>query len=934
MNTPIASFTPGSLVRARGREWIVQPGSVAPLLRLRPLSGSEEESAIVHTGLELDVASAHFPEPDPAQEGSQHDAILLADALRMALRRGAGPFRCFGNIAVEPRTYQLVPLLMALRLDPVRLLIADDVGIGKTIEAALIARELFDRGEIQRFSVLCPPHLVEQWVRELNERFHLPAVAVTASSAARLERGLPIGDSIFHAHAFTVVSLDYIKSDRHRHDFIRACPEFVIVDEAHTCVSAGQARQQRFELLHELALDADRHLVLLTATPHSGDQEAFYSLLALLKPEFRELATASGDAKDKLREQLAQHFVQRRRPDIDEWRDGSIFPLRETAELPYRLTGEWEHFFQDVLDYCRDVTQRAGDDVRRQRLSFWGTLALMRCVASSPAAATQALKTRLAAEQVDNAPQDVLETLFDGSEDALNQDDVVPAADTGDPALHALLAKARTLAGQDGDPKLRLLTDHLKQLIAEGFNPVVFCRYIATANYLREHLDGKFRGVTVDVVTGEFPAEERERRVETLGEAERRLLITTDCLSEGVNLQECVDAVVHYDLSWNPTRHEQREGRADRFGQPSPKVRATLMYGANNPVDGAVLQVILRKAEKIRQELGVPVPLPDDDHTLTQALMKAVMLRSERAGGPQQSFDFDQYEESRELDVRWKDLAEKAKRNRTVFAQRRLRPADVIPEWERMKAVLGASDDVKRFTTQAMARLGAGLLFFPKRGATAPLSALPQALRERLESGGLSGDIGIDFNQPPGPRCRYVSRSHPLVSTLADELLERAVSGEARDNQQLATLGRIGVWRSPAVDSVTTVLLLRLRHQITTTRSARSSVLLVEEALPVAWQGRANPAEVQGEQLLGWLQAPATGNLPEPVRQREMRAVLDLLGERRESLEQIADIQAERLLADHRRVREAADARGRYEVRALKPVDVIATFVLMPGGAA
>lgn len=934
MNIPAPQYSPGSLVRARGREWIVEPGSVAPLLRLRPLSGGQDESALVHTGLEPDIGSAHFPVPDPAQEGSQQEASLLADALRMALRRGAGPFRCFGNIAVEPRTYQLVPLLMALRLEPVRLLIADDVGIGKTIEAALIARELYDRGEIQRMTVLCPPHLVEQWLRELDERFHLPAVAVTATSAARLERGLPVGDSIFHAHPITVVSLDYIKSDRHRHDFIRACPEFVIVDEAHTCVSSGQARQQRFELLRDLAADAERHLVLLTATPHSGDQEAFYSLLALLKPGFAQLATASGAAKDKLREQLALHFVQRRRPDIDEWRDGSVFPQRDTAEITYRLGGQWDSFFQDVLDYCRDVTVRAGDDARRQRLSFWGTLALMRCVASSPAAAVQALQTRLRVEQVEQAPDGVLASLFDGSEDQLDQDDLAPAADTGDPALQALLAKARALAGEADDPKLRLLTEHLKQLIDDGFNPVVFCRYIATAHYLQEHLQGKFRGVALEVVTGEYPAEERERRIAALGETERRLLIATDCLSEGINLQDYFDAVVHYDLSWNPTRHEQREGRVDRFGQPSPRVRATLIYGANNPVDGAVLQVILRKAEKIRQELGVPVPIPDDDHTLTQALMKAVMLRSERVGGPQQSFDFDQYEESRALDLRWTDLADKAKRNRTVFAQRRLRPADVLPEWERMQAVLGATEDVQRFTTQAMARLGAGLAPLPRRGAVASISTLPLTLRERLAAEGIHGELRIDFSQPPASRCRYISRSHPLVSTLADELLERAVSGEARDNQQLATLGRIGVWRSPAVTTITTVLLLRLRHQITATRASQSRVLLVEESLPVAWQGRNAPTEVQGEQLLTWLASPAAGDLPDAVRQREMHSALSLLEERHADLEAVADAQAERLLADHRRVREAADARGRYEVHALKPVDVIALYVLMPGGVA
>lgn len=931
MTTAVSHYAPGALIRVRGREWIVQPGSRPPLLRLRPLSGGEDETALIHADLESGIESAHFPPPDATQEGSQIEAVLLADALRLALRRGAGPFRCFGNIAVEPRTYQLVPLLMALRLDPVRLLIADDVGIGKTIEAALIARELHDRGEIQRLAVLCPPHLVEQWAHELADRFHLHAIAVTASSAARLERGIPVGESLFRVHPITVVSLDYIKSERHRHDFIRACPEFVIVDEAHTCVSSGQNRQQRFELLRALAQDATRHLVLLTATPHSGDQNAFFNLLALLKPEFAALATAAGEAKEKLREQLAQHFVQRRRPDIDEWHDGGIFPLRETAEITYQLSGQWDRFFEAVLDYCREVVQRAGDDERRQRLSFWGTLALMRCVASSPAAAVQALRTRLSAEQVELSPEDVVGPLFDGAEDQLSEDDVAPAADTGDPVLRGLLAQAEALAGEAGDPKLRLLTDHLQQLLNDGFNPVVFCRYIATAHYLRQHLDGKFRGVTVDSVTGEFPPEERERRVEALGEAEHRLLIATDCLSEGINLQEAFDAIVHYDLSWNPTRHEQREGRVDRFGQPSPKVRATLIYGANNPVDGAVLQVILRKAEKIRQELGVPVPLPDDDHTLTQALMKAVMLRSHR--GPQQAFDFEHYEESRTLDLRWTDLAEKAKKNRTVFAQRRLRPADVLPEWERMRAVLGSSDDVKRFATQAMARLGAALTFHA-RGATVPVSSLPSGLRERLASVGIEHDLRVDFTQPPAPGARFIHRSHPLIATLADELLERALSGEAHDGQQLATLGRIGVWRSPAVQRITSVLLLRLRHQLIATRAGASRTLLVEEALPVAWQGRADPVEVQGDELLAWLQAPAQGNLSDAVRQREMQALLNTIQERQPLLERLADAQAERLLADHRRVREAADARGRYEVRALKPVDVIAAYVLMPGASA
>ncbi|WP_231892067.1 hypothetical protein [Burkholderia sp. MSMB1589WGS] len=172
-----------------------------------------------------------------------------------------------------------------------------------------------------------------------------------------------------------------------------------------------------------------------------------------------------------------------------------------------------------------------------------------------------------------------------------------------------------------------------------------------------------------------------------------------------------------------------------------------------------------------------------------------------------------------------------------------------------------------------------------------------------------------------------------MIATLADELLERSLAGKTHDGQQLATLGRIGVWRSQAVQSVTSVLLLRLQHQISTVRDGRNHTLLVEEALPVAWQGRTDPVEIHGDQLLAWLEAPAQGNLPDVVRRREMHNLLETLQQRQEQLQRLADTQAERLLADHRRVREAADARGRYEVRALKPVDVIAAYVLMPGGA-
>jgi superfamily II DNA or RNA helicase len=924
MNT--ALYSPGALVRARGREWIVLPGSTTDVLRLRPLSGSEEDSALLHTAIEPDIGPATFPPPPAEPQAGQEAMQLLRDALLLSLRRGAGPFRSFGNLAFEPRAYQLVPLLMALRQDPVRLLIADDVGIGKTIEAGLIARELYDRGEVSAFAVLCPPHLVEQWVQELEERFHIKATAVTASSAARLERGLPINESIFSLHPFTVVSLDYIKSERRRHDFVRACPAMVIVDEAHTCSNTGAGRHLRYELLRSLADDRARHMVLLTATPHSGDEEAFFRLLGLLDAAFTRLANPGDPDRARLREQLASHFVQRRRPDIDEWMEKRIFPQREVTELTYRLTGQWEAFFEKVLAYCADVTTAASGDERRQRLTFWGMLALMRCVSSSPAAAAQALRTRMGIDTA--ADEDLAERVFDGSAEDLPEDDLEPGADSGDPRLNLLVQEAQRLAGDRGDPKLALLLEHVQSLVADGFSPVIFCRYIATAHYVTEHLQARLKDARVEVVTGEFPTEERVRRVEAMGEHESRVLVATDCLSEGINLQAYFDAVVHYDLSWNPTRHEQREGRVDRYGQPKEVVRASLIYGQNNPVDGAVLSVILRKAKRIARELGVPVPVPDEGHTVTEALMRAVMLRRGQFSRQTELFDFEQLDEAKALDARWVNLAEKAKANRTVFAQRRLKPEEVLPEWQRMQRALGSQEDVRRFVTRSMARLDAALEPLP-RGARAPLGALPEPLQEHLAADALSGTVRIDFEQPPAPGARFIHRSHPLVAALADDLLERALD-DGGERATFARLGRAAVWRSPAVEKQTSVLLLRVRHQLTWSRPDRSRTLLVEEALPVALLGRSGADIETGERVLGLLDAPAVGDLPQHVRARVLGEVLDALPAARAKLEDAASRQAEALLADHRRVREASEARGRYEVRPLLPVDIIAVAVLLP----
>jgi len=956
----IDTFSPGTLVLARGREWTVLPESRPNTLRLRPLGGADDDATLIYLPLEKEpIRSAQFPPPDPERSGNQESGLLLRDALRLRLRSGSGPFRSVGNLGFEPRAYQIVPLLMALKLDTVRLLIADDVGVGKTIEAGLIAREFLDRGMIDRMVVICPPHLCDQWEEELREKFHLRATVVQARTASRLERGLPAGRSLFEEYPVTVVSLDYIKSEKRRDEFARSCPEFVIVEEAHSCVRGSVGvRHQRYLLLKELAKDPERHMVFLTATPHSGNDEAFFNLLGLLDPAFLSLGEVEGKERERLREKLASHFVQRRRPDIAEWRDAHFFPDRESRETTYKLSGEMESFFSDILSYARElVVNTSLSGKPGNRLNWWAALALLRCACSSPAAAAMALSTRLGLEDrlnsLDVENTDIermgMATVMDGDEadDLLSSDDRVPGAELSEESLRPdsplgpLINRAKMLQGEEKDPKLAGLIPEVKRLLKEGFNPVIFCRYIATADYLRTHLERSFGNIAViDAVTGLLPPEEREERINAFGvnESERtkgkksRILVATDCLSEGINLQKFFDAVIHYDLSWNPTRHEQREGRMDRFGQPQEKVRVILYYGENNPVDGTVLKVILRKAETIRKELGVSLPFPTDSNRVLQAVMESVFFRQkepEKMVPGKLNLTFDPGEEDelltmKELESAWQSARESASgKSRTIFAQNRLKPDDVIPEWNRSLEILGGDEDVFRYVKLAAQRLGAPLEDRPDGLFWNP-DYLPSALRDSLRDHGVFGRQKVVFS--PNKQGLFLHRSHPIVTTLADYISEMALSEKVD-----GLVSRSGAIFTKSVLKKTVLLLVRFRTQIVVMKKNRFKTILAEELQVVDVAGGESPDLFLSTNGISLMKEPASRNMEPEQRKRLVLQVVESLSELSVPLERLARERADTLKEDHQRVLSASAATGgRVEVIPNLPPDVIGITVLMP----
>lgn len=917
-------FTPGDLVRARGREWVALPAPGADLLRLRPLSGSESDAVLLNPRLEIEpVAPARFDLPDDSRPAVQSKAALLADALRLTLRRGAGPFRSAAQLAFEPRIYQLVPLLMALRLQVPRLLIADDVGIGKTIEAGLILRELMDRGEVDAFSVLCPPHLVEQWTGELESRFGLDAVAVTSGSAARLERGLPVAQTLFDAYPYTVVSLDYIKAEKRREGFARSCPDFVIVDEAHACVGTHKGRQQRFALLQALTRDPTRRIVMLTATPHSGDEEAFSRLLSLIDEEF----TSQSFDDARYRERLARHFVQRRRIDLvsGEWGEDRAFPRHETTDTPYPLTKAHLDFQEAVLDYCLGVVSRAGIGQRERRLAFWSTLALMRCVGSSPAAALSALRNRMTSEA------DRLESqIYD--EDGEDEDaiDLEPSAVfDADPLLLELIGHAERLKKKP-DPKAEALVSVLASLLRKGANPVVFCRFIATAEHVRDKLRQAFPKLLIEAVTGVLTPDERRNRVAKMADDEdgkeaQRILVATDCLSEGINLQQLFDTVVHYDLSWNPTRHQQREGRVDRFGQPAELVRSIMMFSPDSAIDGAVLDVILRKAEDIRKTTGVTVPLPDERGPVTDALMAAMVLR--RGDTKQMALDLRVGDGARLMETRWRDVSEKEKRSRTRFAQNAMKPQEVAPEWERTAGFLGSPETARTFVGRTMSSFGVPLES-QKSVLVAHVHALEAGLRERLVQHGMSEPVRLAQSEPAPSGTALLTRTHPLTTSLAEALVEASLDPETLTD---LGIGRVGAWPTPAVESVTRIALLRIRFKVEI-HARKERLLLVEEATLVALHNDA--VITSGDAARALLNTPAAHDLAPAGRDRFIRhaqkCLPDLIAG---PIAAFADVRANLLAEDHARLRDAAGSASRVSVKAVQPPDVIGLFVLLPSQA-
>jgi superfamily II DNA or RNA helicase len=950
---------PGKLVSLRGREWVVLPSDDPDLLIVKPLGGSDEETAGIYLPLQIEAdqpRDACFPPPAPADLGDVSTARLLYDSARLAFRNGAGPFRALAKLSFRPRAYQIVPLTMALRQDVVRLLIADDVGVGKTIEALLVVRELLERRKIKRFAVVCLPHLCDQWQEEIRSKLDIEAVIIRSSTQARLDRQIQGDASVYDYYPYQIVSIDFIKSDVRRDVFIEQCPELVIVDETHTCArptGASAAQQQRYHLVSRIAAKARQHLVLLTATPHSGKPEEFQSLLGLLRPEYEAIDLPTSTQSQ--RRELAQHFVQRKRADVEKWMDEDTpFPKREAFEWPYDLSREYAGFFDDILEFARKLVVSDGSSRRSKRVHYWTALALLRGVMSSPDAGVKMLNTRLdklaaAASEGDASANDNTEPegenpvrdLDFGFEGDNTPTQVIEQGDWSDHQrrqLRQFAERLERLGDIQHDHKLLAAALVLEEWLKHGFKPVVFCRYIETANYLGKHLEsalrGKFPRLDLRVVTSELPDDLRKQRIAEMAGDKPRILIATDCLSEGINLQESFTGVLHYDLPWNPNRLEQREGRVDRFGQKAPEVKACLLYGSDNPIDGIVLDVLLRKVREIKRATGINVPFPEDSQSIIDTITQALLLNPDRRiEGKRRAneptlFDFPEFPEAaaakanvtRKID----EAAEREKTSRSIFAQNAIKAQDIAEDLKVVDEAIGNPRAVEDFVTAALAGLFGVQITQERDGHGIVTGNLPPQLVDLLPPGRV---VKVSFESPTPEGYHYLGRNHRFVEQLCQLVMANTL---ARQDKRAA---RAAVIRTKQVTKKTTLLLFRCRNVIEQGKGGHQ--IVAEEMLLWGWRGTPGQKEflehAEAKDLLA--AARASSDLSPQSRANFLENELKLIGKLDAEFATIAEEQSKRLVAAHERFSALMDRQKFQVVYPVLPMDLLGLYILLPEAA-
>lgn len=517
---------------------------------------------------------------------------------------------------IIPLPHQLHVLNRAMETNNIRYILADEVGLGKTIEAGMIIKELKARGLVQRVLVVCPTGLVTQWASEMQEKFHERFQVILPSDYDTIRR-LTDSDDVYGQYDQVISPMDSIKplekragwsdekvekyNEERIYSIINSGWDLVIIDEAHR-VAGSSGEVARYKLGNLLS-QASPYLLLLSATPHNGKTEPFLRLVRLLDAE------AFPNAKSIVKEQVAPYLIRTEKREAIDNNGNLLFKNRIT----HLVTLQWDErhslqkeLYQMVSSYVAKTYNKALRNKKKNMCLIFLLIIMQRMVTSSTAAVRQSLERRLNVLKTQNTrlgtlTEEDLEDLNieDGVEEALEAMSLDMEEEIAE--LERIIAVAKQAEFQHPDVKVETLTDTLDALLSEDRDQkvIVFTEFVATQLYLRELLVKK--GFTVTILNGSMSVEDRDAALREFRE-HSNIFISTDAGGEGLNLQ-FANIIINYDLPWNPMKIEQRCGRADRIGQ----TRDVHIYNfiVSDTVENRVREVLEEKLSVILEEMGV-----------------------------------------------------------------------------------------------------------------------------------------------------------------------------------------------------------------------------------------------------------------------------------------------------------------------------------------
>ncbi len=741
---------------------------------------------------------------------------LVSEAHRIRLGYLFDPILAVHTSLVEPLPHQITAVYESmLPRQPLRFLLADDPGAGKTIMTGLLIKELIARGDLQRCLIVCPGNLVEQWQDELYRRFHLPFEIMTNDKYNAARTG-----NWFAENPLSICRLDKLSRNEDVHEKLKATDwDLVVCDEAHKMSASfwgGEIRRTKRHQLGQMLSALTRHFLLLTATPHNGKEEDFQLFMALLdgdrfEGKFRD-GIHSVDASDLMRRMVKE--------DLLKFDGRPLFPERKAYTVEYELSDGETDLYQRVTEYVRNEFNRAeqlANDGRKGTVGFALTV-LQRRLASSPEAIYQSLRRRKERLEkrcreeellkrgaeirinwqkgIPDISEDDLEDLEDAPDEEVEDAeervvDLASAAQTiaelkAEIAIlrdleHVALLVRQSRADRKWDELSRLLQNQTEMFDAHGHRRklIIFTEHRDTLNYLYNRI-GSLIGKPESIVTihGGMGREER-KKAESLftQDKDTEVLIATDAAGEGINLQRA-HLMVNYDLPWNPNRLEQRFGRIHRIGQT--EVCHCWNLVASKTREGDVYHRLLEKLEEERRALGGKVfdilgKLLFGDKPLRNLLMEAIRYGDR----PEVRAKLNQVVDNAMDREKLRDLIEEhALAHDSMDASR---VQEIREDMERAEARRLQPHFVATFFNESFKRLGGTLRERePKRYEA---THVPSVIRNRDRIIGMRDPVltryeRISFEKdlisvPGKPMAEFICPGHPLLDATIDLILER-----------------------------------------------------------------------------------------------------------------------------------------------------------------